>query len=102
MTAVRFHPEAAEELGEIAFHYEQQRTNLGRRFLIELDASLDLLVENPGLGSILLDTSRGPVRRLVMRRFPLSIVYQHDDSHIVVVAIAHHSRQPGFWSTRID
>jgi len=32
-----------------------------------------------------------------VKRFPFQVVFRHDENHIVVVAIAHHRRQPGSW-----
>ena len=41
------------------------------------------------------------VRRLLLRRFPYAIVYVELDDEIRVLAIAHTSREPGFWRERL-
>jgi hypothetical protein len=43
---------------------------------------------------------RHGVRRLVLRRFPYSIVFIPRDSAITILAFAHHSRRPGYWRSR--
>ena len=40
-------------------------------------------------------------RRYILRRFPFSLVYQDFSSEIVVFAVAHGRRQPGYWMDRV-
>ena len=44
---------------------------------------------------------RDDVRRRVLRRNPFAIVYLIDDGAIVIVAVAHHKRRPGYWLPRL-
>jgi hypothetical protein len=37
---------------------------------------------------------------VVVARFPYSIVYKQDPDKIVIVAIAHQRRRPGYWQRR--
>ncbi len=39
-------------------------------------------------------------RRYLLRRYPFSIVYQFDVNRIVIVAVAHAKRRPGYWKHR--
>jgi hypothetical protein len=39
-------------------------------------------------------------RRLLMTRFPYQVVYRVRPSEIVVVALAHLKRRPGYWKHR--
>jgi len=41
------------------------------------------------------------VRRKILRQFPYSIFYVVDDDAVVIVAIAHHKRRPGYWKPRL-
>lgn len=41
------------------------------------------------------------VRRFLLRRFPYSVVFIELDAEIRVLAIAHTSREPGFWRNRL-
>jgi len=39
-------------------------------------------------------------RRILLRRFPYQIVYRLKPDGIVVVAVAHLKRRPGYWKSR--
>lgn len=36
-------------------------------------------------------------RRLVLERFPYSIIFTYDDAEVRIVAFAHGRRKPGYW-----
>jgi len=40
------------------------------------------------------------IRRCRLRRFPYSVVYTQDGPDILVLAIAHQHRKPGYWKRR--
>lgn len=93
--------DAAEEAVEAAAWYEQERPGLGIEFDHAINAALDLLEDEvipltnlPGKAG-----DRG-AKRLVLRRFPYDIVVRESSLDIIVVAIAHHSRRPGYWRNR--
>ena len=39
-------------------------------------------------------------RRVVLPRFPFNIFYRPDARAIVIVAVAHQKRRPGYWRSR--
>ena len=39
-------------------------------------------------------------RRLVLRRFPYNVFYRVGTEEIVIVAVAHQKRHPGYWAVR--
>jgi plasmid stabilization system protein ParE len=39
-------------------------------------------------------------RRKLLRRFPYAIIYRIEPKRILVVAVAHTHRQPGYWADR--
>lgn len=43
----------------------------------------------------------GTVRRCLLTRFPYRLVYRVEGEKIVIYAVAHQSRRPGYWRTRI-
>ncbi len=102
MRSLRIHAEAAEEAAEAVAWYERERPGLGAEFEQAIDAALDLLEEEivpltsvPGRAE-----TRG-VKRLVLRRFPYSVIVREYDSEILVVAFAHHARRPRYWRDRV-
>ncbi len=101
MRRVRVLEQAAEEAIEAAAWYEQRRAGLGAEFAQALDAAIDLLADKivpltnmPGTAG-----AQG-AKRLALKRFPYDIVVRERAEEIVVVAIAHHSRRPGYWRDR--
>lgn len=89
-------PASQEFLAAVDF-YEAQAPGLGDDFILDVECSLRLLAEFPGLGS------RGPAgtRRIPLHRFPFSLVYILEPDTIRVVAVEHQRRRPGYWRDRV-
>lgn len=92
----QFHPEAEAEFIESAVHYEGEAPGLGHRFSREVKEALELLLENPELGAPLNDD----LRCFVLGTFPYSIIYAPLGRLLLVLAVAHGRRKPGYWKSR--
>ena len=99
MTTITFLLEAEEEMNFSAQYYNQQAPGLGLGFLDEIEKSLLLIEESP---------ERWPayeknIHKYNFRRFPFSIyyVYEKDEDKIIINAVAHQKRKPGYWKERI-
>ena len=102
MRVLRIHAAAADEAAEAAAWYEKECPGLGVEFEHAIDAALDLLEETiipltavPGKAG-----ARG-VKRLVLRRFPYSVIVSERETEVFVIAFAHHARHPGYWRDRL-
>lgn len=93
-----FHPEAEQELYESASRYETEAPGLGLRFGDEVERVIQLVLEHPDLGSRLDED----LRHFVLRKFPFSVVYAVLPDVVYIVAIAHGSREPGYWRLRVQ
>jgi len=103
MPQVRILSAAADEAIEAAAHYETERSGLGQQFEDAVYDSLRLLAEDVvPLATISKTLTAAGIRRLVMRRFPYAIVVRKIGDSIEVIAIAHHSRRPGYWRDRLS
>ena len=91
------HPEARLELRDAIAYYEDHRDGLGLEFSREIYASINRVADAPLIWSRLTDNSR----RFLTKRFPYSIIYQILDDAVLIVAIAHQSRKPGYWKDRL-
>jgi toxin ParE1/3/4 len=92
------HPEAEADLRDASeFYRERADKTLAQSFLAEFEQSLTILLRHPGLGSSWKGRGR---RRYLMKRFPYSLVYTISDQEIRILAVAHHSRRPGYWLGR--
>ncbi len=65
-------------------------------FRNEVQRSLQLISAHPAIGA----PSSGDTRRIIIRRYPYSIIYRIDSGHLRVLAIASDRRRPGYWSGR--
>jgi toxin ParE1/3/4 len=101
MRPVRVLHEAAQEAVKAAAWYESQSPGLGVEFETAIQAAIDVL-EGQIVPLISLSglASKHRLMRLVLRRFPYSVIVLDRDDETLVVAIAHHSRRPGYWRDR--
>jgi plasmid stabilization system protein ParE len=91
-----FHPEAQAELEAAIEYYEGCKAGLGVDFAAECFACLRAIENHPAAWPVL----EGELRRCLLRRFPYGIVYVAAGGRVLVVAIMHLHRQPGYWRDR--
>jgi toxin ParE1/3/4 len=96
MTSVRLLREAEEELRAAAEFYEAEQLGLGRALIQEVRRGLRYISEQPLATRI----ERGEVRVRTIARFPYRIYYRAREEEILVVAIGHSRRRPGYWRSR--
>jgi len=99
MRIITFLLEAEEEMNSSALYYNQQSSGLGLDFLEEIEKSLQLIKKSP---------ERWPyyeenIQKYNTRRFPFSLyyVFEKDLDKIIIIAVAHQKRKPGYWKQRI-
>lgn len=97
MRSAVFHPEAEEEFIAAARFYEQHAEGLGREFIAEVRHTLRRIVVHPRSGA---PFSRG-LRRTLVDRFPYAVLYRAEVEQILVVAVMHLHRRPGYWRRRL-
>jgi toxin ParE1/3/4 len=90
-------PAALAELHDAAAFYTMKaNAKLGITFVAEFERAANLVLANPLLGS----EFRNNRRRYLLRRFPYSIIYQVTPEELRILAVAHHTRRPGYWAHR--
>lgn len=92
-------PEADAEFADAVRWYEEHRTGVGSEFLAAVREARKLVEEHPEIGSPVRGAKRGE-RRLMVRRFPYQLIYYVRSHDIVLVAVAHTKRRPGYWEKR--
>jgi plasmid stabilization system protein ParE len=91
------HPEARTDLRDAAeFYRARADSSLSQSLLAEFEASVAVLLQHPGIGALW----RTGKRRLVMKRFPYSLIYTVVKEEIRILAVAHNSRHPDYWRNR--
>ncbi|MBI4220030.1 MAG: type II toxin-antitoxin system RelE/ParE family toxin [Chloroflexi bacterium] len=98
--AVRLLGAAADDLAGAVQWYESHRAGLGTELLNEFDRALTRVTQSPRLGASVRMSPRARLRRFRLARSPYSIIYRAQPNEIVVVAVAHASREPNFWKGR--
>ena len=92
-----FHPDARREYLEAAEFYESRRPGIGAAFTLEVEATIQRILEAPERWRIL----EQDIRRCLTHVFPYGVLYTIEDDFILIVAVAHGSREPGYWRDRL-
>jgi plasmid stabilization system protein ParE len=89
------------ELDAARQYLDAQSPQLGRRFLDEVTAAFDAIVLRP-LSFAKLETlaPEHPYRRALLATYRYAVIFECVDDDIIVVAIAHASREPNYWLGR--
>ena len=92
-----FHPEALEDYQAAADWYAQRGTALALRFVDAIEDAIRKAAEAPERWRIIEED----VHRCLTRVFPYGILYTIEPEFILVVAVMHCSREPGYWRHRL-
>jgi plasmid stabilization system protein ParE len=91
-----FHPEALNEFEEAARYYSRRQPGLESRFVASVREAVDRILEDPTRWRAFDDD----VRRCFPHVFPFGILYTIERDYVLIVAVAHCSRKPGYWKDR--
>lgn len=93
---VSLHPAARAELLEAEDWYLHRSPTAAREFVREVDRAVARIMEAPQRYPV----TRYGRRRFVLLEFPFDLVYRIAEHEIEIIAVAHHSRRPGYWRAR--
>jgi len=93
---IEFHPEALAEFRAAAEYYEKQQRDLGRRFINAVESAIAHVADSPASWRIVEDD----VRRYLTKVFPYAVLYSIEDGYVLIVAVMHCRREPGYWRNR--
>jgi plasmid stabilization system protein ParE len=93
-----FHPAAQVELDKAFLYYEGRQPGLGRRFDAAFEECLSRVLDNPKAWGVIDDG----FRLCRLKKFPYGILYKIQDEGIVIVAVMHLHRRPGYWKDRVS
>jgi plasmid stabilization system protein ParE len=91
-------PEAAADLRESLTWYEGIHADLGMRFALAVDATVEVIAQSPLRFRIV----HGEIRRAGVKRFPYGLFFKLESHRIVVIACMHGRRNPWRWKLRQD
>ncbi len=95
------HEEARRELSAAANWYEDRTPGLGDDFAVEVLRALESIEDAPETSPAWPGVRHNPtVHRFLLSDFPFALPYVVLKERIVVLAIAHVRRHPGYWFER--
>jgi|SRR3954447_7940563 toxin ParE1/3/4 len=98
MMPVVYHCEADVELVAAAKRYYCRQKKLGRGFLRAVHLALAKIQDDPNRFPIY----EAPARSCRVFGFPYRVIYEVWSDAIYVIAVAHSSREPGYWRNRLS
>ena len=93
-----FRPEARQEALAAQVWYESRALGLGLEFARALEAALASAIRHPDAYTLV----EGECWRVLLRKFPFSLIYRARSEELVVVAVFHHRREPLVLITRTE
>ena len=92
-----FLPAAQREFEEAVNYYDRHGFDLGDEFSREIYETIQRILANPETWP------RAPrnTRKCLVHRFPFAVIYRVHPERVLIVAVAHHSREPGYWKRRL-
>lgn len=96
MKQLRFIGPAREEFLAEVVYYHRIQAELSLRFVAAIEDAAARALAFPSAGTPVI---RG-TRRVTVKTFPFSLIYLPTMDGIVIIAVAHQSKRPGYWRGR--
>jgi toxin ParE1/3/4 len=97
MKRVFFHPEAKAEAERALDWYQVRSEPAAVELAAELKTAYSRLRKTPQIFPVFLHGTR----RVILDRYPFSVVFREVSSRFQIVAVAHAKRRPGYWARRL-
>ena len=98
MIKLRFLPDAETEFLKEVMYYSATGTGIGIKFQQAVEDTVRRAVAVPSGGA----PAPNGTRRRPVKGFPFSVIYRPSATEILIVALVHHRRKPGYWLRRIQ
>ena len=85
------------EMARAALWYERREPGLGERLLNAIREAESFISRNPSAGQ----PFRRGTRKWRVPGFPYTVIYKEEPARIMVFAVAHAKRRPGYWVARL-
>ncbi len=87
---------AEEDYTEALTWYAQRSERAARGFETEFERAIQTIQATPQRFPF----CDGSHRFYLMRRYPFQVIYRESSGQVLIVAVAHAKRQPGYWRGR--
>ena len=88
---------ASEELAESLAWYRQRSPRAAETFWLRFQEAKRSIVLFPDAAPSI----QGRARRFILSGFPYDLIYSVRPDEVIVLALAHHSRRPDYWKSRL-
>ena len=93
---INFYPEALDEYSESLTWYRQRSDYAATKFESAVADAVNRIAADPNRFVLV----EGGARACSMGRLPYLIIFYIEPEFVSIAAIAHQSRQPGYWLSR--
>jgi toxin ParE1/3/4 len=91
-------PAARQEIDDaVSYLTHNARPGSATHFIDAIELAVRQIVEFPNASPKVWRT----YRRCLLRSFPYQLIYRLEADEIVIYAVAHQSRRPGYWRKRL-
>jgi len=94
---VEYHQGAIADIKSAVAWYQQRSRKAALDFIEELNRATVTIREAPERWP----SGKDNTRRFLLWRFPFAIIYSEKESTITIWAVAHGSRRPEYWTSRL-
>jgi len=98
MAGYAFHPDALLEYADATNYYLGAASRVvAERFIAAVESAVTCIVADPARCRVV---EQPGIRRFVFRRFPYVLYrWEVDREFVIIFAVMHCSRQPGYWKS---
>lgn len=93
---IEYHQGAIADVKSAVAWYQKRSRKAALDFIEDLHRAADTIREAPERWHL----EKNNTRRFLLWRFPFAIIYSEYESPIMIWAVAHGSRRPGYWAGR--
>src|SRR3954468_16103958 len=93
-----FHPAAFEEYLQAASWYAERNPSIALGFVESVEDAIKRILDAPKRWRIIHED----IRRCLTRVFSYAILYTIEAEYVLIVAVMHCSREPGYWRPRVS
>ena len=94
---IEYHQGASADVKSAVDWYRQRSPKVALDFIEDLHRAADTIREAPERWPI----GENDTRRFLLWRFPFAVIYSEQESVITIWAVAHGSRRPEYWASRL-
>ena len=93
-----FHPKALDEYEDAARYYSNCQPGLELRFIACVESAFQRISVAPTQWRLFEED----VRRCLVHVFPYAVLYTIESDYVLIIAVMHCSREPGYWRNRLE